>query len=172
MKETLVTLARYNAHANNAVLDILTDLDPLAICNHCGSHYDSILGLLQHILFAEIKIMRKIQEEFPEKTFHYPPYSDNSARIESLIPEGFTATARKLREMDANLITLINSLDEEELQAEVQGFTCPVRGKFILLHIINHGTHHRGTISQVLDEMGVKHDFSGILQSYPTLETI
>ena len=30
-------------------------------------------------------------------------------------------------------------------------------------HVFNHQTHHRGQVSQILDEMGVAHDFSNLI---------
>ena len=36
---------------------------------------------------------------------------------------------------------------------------------YVLLHLMNHATHHRGRISQILDEEGIEHDYSGILQA-------
>ena len=33
----------------------------------------------------------------------------------------------------------------------------------ILLHWINHGVHHRGTISGQLDSLGVENDYSSLL---------
>jgi uncharacterized damage-inducible protein DinB len=33
----------------------------------------------------------------------------------------------------------------------------------VVLQIINHTAHHRGQLSQILDELGIEHDFGGIL---------
>ena len=32
-------------------------------------------------------------------------------------------------------------------------------------HVFNHQTHHRGQVSQILDELGIKHDFSNLIDS-------
>ena len=33
---------------------------------------------------------------------------------------------------------------------------------YLLSMTVIHGTHHRGQISQILDEMGIDHNFSGL----------
>ncbi|MDP3176464.1 MAG: DinB family protein [Spirochaetaceae bacterium] len=33
---------------------------------------------------------------------------------------------------------------------------------FFAHQLFEHGTHHRGQISQILDALGVEHDFAGI----------
>ena len=49
------------------------------------------------------------------------------------------------------------------------GYICRYEGKpatvplyFLAHQLFEHGTHHRGQVSQILDELGVEHDFCGI----------
>ena len=33
----------------------------------------------------------------------------------------------------------------------------------LVMHLVNHATHHRGAIAQILDEQGVKNDYSNLI---------
>ncbi|MFW6212953.1 MAG: DinB family protein [Spirochaetota bacterium] len=72
------------------------------------------------------------------------------------------------RQIDQVFIDLVDSTSSEVLEGTIdlkrkdRVHTFPF-GK-ILLHLFNHQTHHRGAISQILDEHGVKNDYSNLLQ--------
>lgn len=72
--------------------------------------------------------------------------------------------------MDAVLRRFVDELDDESLSLEVEqtdrdGAVRRWNPAYVILHLMNHATHHRGQISQVLDEAGIEHDFSGIMQA-------
>ena len=40
----------------------------------------------------------------------------------------------------------------------------------VLMHLFNHQTHHRGALSQLLDELEIENDFSNLLSIIPREE--
>jgi len=72
--------------------------------------------------------------------------------------------------IDTAMIDFVTLITEEELDKSI-----PVTSFngvenqfvwFILIQCFTHATHHRGEISQILDEMGIENDFSGLKQKY------
>ena len=54
MKDALALLVSYNRSANEDVYALLADADPELLTRDSGSYYGSILGLLNHLLLADL----------------------------------------------------------------------------------------------------------------------
>lgn len=175
MKEVLLMYARYTKRANASVFALLDGLSEEAMNEDRKSYYGSLASLAAHIVGATLYFQSMFRASCPAASdalkategLKTPPDShvtpDEWRRLKSI------ATAA-----DQATIDLVEALGEEDL-------SCPVKldwyeGKpdtvplcFLAHQLFTHGTHHRGQMSQVLDELGVKHDFSGIdLEFLPT----
>jgi len=69
--------------------------------------------------------------------------------------------------IDAAYVAMTESLSEADLRLPVKldwygGDPGSVPLSFLLSQLLVHNTHHRGQISQVLDELKIDNDFSGI----------
>jgi uncharacterized damage-inducible protein DinB len=170
MKEMLVGLAEYNQKANAKLIEILGKAPEAVLVKDMGSYYKSVLGTLEHVLIAEIAWLKRFNG-----FFSYP----SLAKAWLVTTEGEEAKAKAqsgpqqlfaiLREADALLVDFAHELDEGDLTALVSFKT--FRGEGLqrrywntIIHILNHGTHHRGEVSAMLDMQGVANDFSGFNQ--------
>jgi uncharacterized damage-inducible protein DinB len=73
--------------------------------------------------------------------------------------------AGNIATIDKAVIDFCSALTETDLNAQVQWFTdnpptAPL--SFMLNQLAAHNTHHRGQVSQILDELKVEHSFSSI----------
>jgi uncharacterized damage-inducible protein DinB len=72
--------------------------------------------------------------------------------------------------LDNAFIEMVEALTDEDLKKTVSLNLPNIKldyplGVFIMQYA-NHGTHHRGQISQILDEMNIGNDFSSIAPQY------
>ena len=161
--------ATYNAHADRLLFDVLDRLEPSVIDEPAGSYFSSILGLLNHVLLAGLTWLVRFREggidvdtlRDPVLTFEHPgwgkPLFDN-----------YPAVREHQVELDRVFIRLTTEWGAAGCQVPFSYVTS--RGEHhtklageVLLHVFNHATHHRGQISQILDERGVEHDYSNLV---------
>ena len=82
----------------------------------------------------------------------------------------FSELQKAIETLDNAFVEMVASLSDEDLSRTVTFTTTRGTAEYALCIFImqyaNHGTHHRGQISQILDEMGVENNFSGIAPKY------
>ncbi|MDR0590186.1 MAG: damage-inducible protein DinB [Spirochaetaceae bacterium] len=169
MKAWFVTFAEYTREANRTVYTILDGLPPEEREKERGSYYGSLSGLVLHLLGGTLFFHSLFKDVLGKecaavKTLDYPAVS---------LPKGKLSEAQwkslgpVFESADAATIEFINTLKDEELNSPVKltwygGNPPSVPLFFMLQQITVHGVHHRGQISQILDELKVDNDYSGI----------
>jgi uncharacterized damage-inducible protein DinB len=168
VKEILLMYARYNQRANASVVALLDGLTAKARNETRKSYYGSLSGLASHTGGCALYFHGMFRASFPAA-------ARALKAAEGLdIPDAKTLTIAAWSELkkawaiaDQATIDLISALSEKELSHPIKldwygGKPDSVPMCFLAHQLFVHGTHHRGQISQILDEMGVQHDFSGI----------
>ena len=69
IKDLLITLAKYNRITNSEMLEILKDLRPEKLTDDVNSYYKSIMGILNHLLLADINWLRALGNTIPELNY-------------------------------------------------------------------------------------------------------
>ncbi|MHB9291321.1 hypothetical protein Holit_00395 [Hollandina sp. SP2] len=170
MKETCLMFAQYYKAGNQAVLSILQTLSPEEREKERGSYYRSLSGLVRHIGGGTLFF----QGLFKTALSHKAAALKALAASESLvIPQDTAAEAQwnalvqAFATLDDGLIQVVSALDEPDftIPVPVQWYggnpdTVPLY--FLLHQLTMHGTHHRGQIAQILDEMKISNDYFGI----------
>ncbi|MDR2069619.1 MAG: damage-inducible protein DinB [Spirochaetaceae bacterium] len=169
MKAWFVTFAEYTREANRTVYTILNGLSSDEREKERGSYYGSLSGLVLHLLGGALFFHSIFKEALGAgsaavKALDYPAIS---------LPKGKLSEAQWkslgpfFESADGATVDFIRSLKDEELGAPVKlswygGNPPSVPLFFMLQQLTVHGTHHRGQISQILDELKVDNDYSGI----------
>ncbi|MDR1867572.1 MAG: damage-inducible protein DinB [Treponema sp.] len=168
MDKTLVIFAKQGRAANQTVVDILAKLSVEEREKERGSYYHSLSGLVVHIVSA----LKFFQTLFKEPLASHEKASAALNILENLSIPQETGTAEQWKQLgeailvaDNALVTLIESLSDEDLKRAVPWFkgnpaTVPL--SYLVESLLLHGTHHRGQISQILDELKIDNDYSGI----------
>ncbi len=134
-----------------------------------NGYYKSINEILNHILEVDISWLNDLKGYFPQSPL------TNNLIID--IPEGEfsrlflskTPFIEARNKIDNIIIDLCNYFSSMDYYKEI-GFIGMHNTKNkklvweILFHIFNHQTHHRGQISQILDENKITNDFSNIIR--------
>lgn len=169
MKEILTLFAEYNREANRRLYAI-AEKHLEAVSKPAGSYFDNVMGLLNHILVSDLgwlvayrdgnldlPILHSAVLEFEhpgwKKNLHddFGKLREHREAIDDLLVEFVTNTS--------------SSLFEGNIEVTRKGKSKPRIFPFgkLIVHLFNHQTHHRGAISQVLDEAEVENDYSNIL---------
>lgn len=173
--ELLSVLVRTNEHANRELYRVLADSPP-ELLTRAGGYFESIVGTLNHILVSELGWLNRLRgSAVHRKALDSDTLDFERSGFGRPLITDFARLRERREQVDAAFRLYVDQLDEKALATKVEQKTRDgsVRRQttaFVLLHLMNHATHHRGQISQVLDEAGIEHDFSGILQAMRTWE--
>ena len=168
-RKHFTTLARYNAKANETLYGLLAAMGDGEFDKRRGSYFGSIKGILSHVITGDINWLRRFRGNFADLEILSNP---------RLAPAGHDWTVYEfasLRDLARDRVIVdgiysgFTAMADLSRFSEVLAYTDshgnPRRYVFreILDHVFNHQTHHRGQASQILDELGIEHDFSNIL---------
>jgi uncharacterized damage-inducible protein DinB len=168
MKDLLLMYAKYTQRANASVITLLDGLSEAARNENRKSYYKTLSGLAGHTFGACAFFQGLLRKTLPE-------ISSALKATEGLkVPRGETFTDEQWSELkkavtviDQAIVDFIAGLAESDLTLPVKiewfkGNPEAVPLHYLLSTIVIHATHHRGQISQILDEMGIEHNFSGL----------
>jgi uncharacterized damage-inducible protein DinB len=169
MTNGIVTFARYNQEANKHILDLLNGISNDEREKERGSYYHSLSGLVRHIggggLFFS-SLFRGALGPVPAarpltalEKIVFPPDTLSEAQ--------WNKTVADIGTVDQALVDFAAALDEASLAAPVKldwygGNPADVPLAFMFYQLTVHNTHHRGQISQILDELKIDNDYSAI----------
>jgi uncharacterized damage-inducible protein DinB len=170
MSNAFTMFAKYSQEANGKVLEILNKLSNDEREKERGSYYHSLSGLVRHIGDAAGFSARLFRGALGDA-----PAAKALAGLEKIaFPEGaLTETQWKqvvadLKSADQAIVDFASALTEANLAAPIKldwfgGDPADVPLSFMFYHVVvAHGTHHRGQVSQILDELKIDNDYSGI----------
>ncbi|GHU60875.1 hypothetical protein FACS189445_1590 [Spirochaetia bacterium] len=170
MKELFVINAQYNQEANKVILSILNGLSNEEREKERGSYFKSLSGLVTHILGGTTFLLGMFKEAVAQND----TASKALAALKSVsVPEGKLSEAQwkqlaaDIETADTAYINFTKALTDADLKAPVKidwydGNPASVPLFFMLNNMTAHGTHHRGQVSQLLDELRIDNDFSGV----------
>ncbi|MDR2397453.1 MAG: DinB family protein [Spirochaetaceae bacterium] len=168
MKETCLLFAQYHQEANQKVLSVLRTLTPEEREKARGSYYGSLSALARHIVEGTRFLQGLLKGTIGHKTPQVFAAQEVLAIPQDTAEDAqWNALATAFETLDAGLIQLVSALEEPDFSLPVPiqwygGNPATVPVYFLLHQLIMHGVHHRGQISQILDELKIDNDYSGI----------
>ncbi|PVZ89621.1 damage-inducible protein DinB [Serratia sp. S1B] len=147
--ESLQLLARYNIWATTKLSQSLADVMDVDFYRDSGLFFQSIFGTLNHLLLGEHELW------FSRFAKGYSP----TLQLNTIVEQDRQVLIQTLQEKSLNWITFLNNLDPQYLAGNLNYQTSTGQPKSLpyaatLVHVFNHGTHHRGQISAALTAMG------------------
>jgi uncharacterized damage-inducible protein DinB len=169
--KSYLIFAKQNAEANGKIVAILDKLSNDEREKDRGSFYGSLSSLVRHVLGGTCFF----------STLFAKPLAGNAAAQKALAaiaavpyaPEGALSEAQwkdvaaGINAADRGYVALIETLRDGDLDAPLEldwygGKPAAVPLAFMLQQHVAHNIHHRGQISQILDELKIDNDYSGI----------
>lgn len=142
------SLARYNRWANRRLYDAVARLSPEEFARPRRAYFASIRGTLNHILVGDrIWLGRAVGR--PE-----------ALHLDQTLFEAFAPLRAAREAWDERFVAELDAIDEGRLAGDLayadtrgQPFVAPL--KFVLGHMVNHQTHHRGQAHDLLSQTDV-----------------
>jgi uncharacterized damage-inducible protein DinB len=172
MKELFQLLSKYNAQTNAEMVGILEKVPAEQVTKDVGSFYGSILGLLNHMLVADVLWLKRFCKQFPAlevikpklPAFHMEGWKD-------IIWPSFAALKPVRSNVDEAIKQAFDLLSEKDYGSVMEykgwdGKNMKKTSWLVFLHFFNHQTHNRGQIAVLLDQMAVDNDYSNILGKF------
>ena len=172
MTNTIALFARYNQHANKLLFGLLDDVGDDLLNRSVGAYFGSITGILNHILTSYLVWLVRFRDGGvdagalldPVLDFEHPGFGKS-------LHEDFETLKQHQFSVDRVLTRLAGEVtsgdgggpDQVVTYVNSRGETHAHRVGDVLFQVFNHATHHRGHVSQILDQSGVDHDFSNML---------
>lgn len=144
------TFARYNRWANRRLYAACAELPEAEYMKPRQAFFGSLHGTLNHILVGDRLWMGRI-------TGH----DSGIKALDQMLYGDFTGLRVAREAEDAQIINVIDAMDEPTLNTTLRYrpiigngvTTMPMR--FVLAHMFNHGTHHRGQAHGLLSQTAV-----------------
>jgi uncharacterized damage-inducible protein DinB len=140
-------LYAYNRWANARTLEGASGLSPEELSRAVGGSFSTVLGTLTHLVGAEWLWLERWRGASPRA-----------------LPGGFTGLEDlrgRLAEVEAGQKELLGGLTSDGLKTKITyvnfaGETRTYALGDLLVHVVNHGTYHRGQVATLLRQLGKK----------------
>ncbi len=147
--KTFELLARYNVWATKKLNESLEQVTDEDFNKECGLYFNSILGTLNHLLVGEHELWFRRFTNQISATF----------ALNAIIETNKNQLLKKLEIGSQAWIAFIDQLDTKKFNQSLTYKTSKGQKMCLpyaatLLHVFNHGTHHRGQITAALTCMG------------------
>ncbi len=165
MKESIQLWAKYNLATDEKVNGLLAQLEPSAYTAQRNTYFKNLSALHLHYVQTYKFYQGLIRKNSGDKYF-VSPLTEEAYEAKS---QSLEETAKLALEYDKLYLAFSQAVCEADLHSPKTKRTMR-NGKTYLLSIgdilsqyQNHTAHHRGQLSQLLDELGVEHDIGGLL---------
>lgn len=149
LREQLQCMARYNLWATRRLMVAVDALSDADYRRDAGLFFKSVHGTLNHLLVAEHRLwMRRFAEDVSPLIALDAEVERDRARVREQLLEGALAWLPLLEVWPTE--RLQGTLSYQRMNG--QSVTLPFAAT--LMHVFNHGTHHRGQISAALTALG------------------
>jgi uncharacterized damage-inducible protein DinB len=165
-KAVFLDFARYNGRANEELYNVLGMLTDKARRRETGSWFGSIHRLINHIIIADMFWLKRFQPIFPGSRV----LADTRLIPEDLswshaLREDFDELRGERGYVDSRLIDWFDECPEERYGVRFEyvdsaGSTRPGVASNAFEFLFVHQIHHRGQVSQILDELGLPNNIA------------
>ncbi|MCE5257421.1 MAG: DinB family protein [Spirochaetaceae bacterium] len=168
MIEVFQYYSKYNQLVNAEMMKVIEGAKDDVFDAPVDGYFKNIKEILDHIYIVDVMglVSFKTVKEysiFKDSVFKTP--LDRN----SLISSDFASFRKNREHLDALFVQLTDEIREADLSKYVtrtnrQGEKQEKLFWKTLMHTFNHQTHHRGEVSQILDQCKVENDYSSMIR--------
>jgi uncharacterized damage-inducible protein DinB len=173
MKELFQLLAKYNKQTNKTMFQILEKMPAEQVTRDMKGYYKSILGTLNHLTMSDINWIRRVSGAVKDLSSLAASLPTVQAKAPTDISWKTLSELKAVRiDIDEKIARMADLIPEKAYTTKITYKNWKGEDKsnlvwHLLLQVFNHQTHHRGTVSVLLDQLGVENDYSSVLAVEP-----
>jgi uncharacterized damage-inducible protein DinB len=146
---------RYNNWASRVLLDAVRALPESELARPTGISHHSVLGTMTHLHFADWIWYTRVAEEIPKPA------------------ETMEALEGEWPELQRRWETFCDGLSDADLARpipyrSIRGYDAVANVEQVVLHLVNHGTLHRGQVMGMIRQLGVVPPGTDLIHYYMT----
>jgi len=155
----MVALFKYNAWADRRVIEAASALTREQFTKPMGSSFSSVRDTLAHIYGVEWLWLERFQGRSPSALPDNPEFADIA-----ILKASWAA-------FEPKLLNFVRGLTQEGLNGVIEYRTMKY-GVYrnplwqSMLHLVNHGTYHRGQITTMLRQLGAQPILTDLMHFY------
>jgi len=164
MVSSIRLFAVYNASTNEKIHQLLLALGPEAYTQERKTFFSSIQALHLHLIQTTKNLQSFVRANFGGQYF-VSPLTEEAFEVK---PQTLEDAVQLLAAYDAQLVafsaqwTGSDATHPKKKRTLRNGSMVLVSISDLLTHYMVHTAHHRGQLSQILDEIGVDHDIGSL----------
>ena len=155
---------RYHKWATRLLLDAAAGLTPEQLHKELGTSHTSLFGTLVHVYQADKIWFMRLHGESPASLAGVTP-EEGLAKLDAI----WTETLDAFIQWAESRPSYVWPSMLEYRNVAGHAFSNPVRE--VLLHVVNHGTLHRGQVMAMFRQVGAKPPATDLLFYYRALQT-
>lgn len=163
----ITLFVRYNQASNEKMNGIIKTLNAEDWDKNLGGHFKSVRELCSHLYIADFNWLKRFSKLRKFETFGDPLFNRELFSFSEILFGDMNEYLTKRTALDKIMILFAAELSEADLSSSLK-YTDSSGKEYervmnsLLLHWLNHETHHRGMISVYLELLGKENDFNSL----------
>ena len=173
LKKNYELMSSYNQWINESIYQAASKLNSAQRDKDCGAFFGSVTGTLNHIIVGDIIWLKRFsmhQENF--NSLDYVRDLEVPNALDTIIYPDFNELKLARVKMDGVIVDFTNELTDYVICSSLtykntrnKLFTKKLG--FLLQHLFNHQTHHRGQVTTLISQYGIDVGATDLLLCIP-----
>jgi uncharacterized damage-inducible protein DinB len=160
-------LAKYNSEANKLMNAHIKTLTQEQWDKQFAGFFKSIHEVCSHIYVSDFAWLKRYKA-LKNFTALDTPLFDQNYRFDETYFSSISEYLDKRAALDEIIVKFISEITPNDLEVifkytNMHGIQLEKRVEGLLIHLLNHQTHHRGVVSAYLEMLGIANDFSAVV---------
>ncbi len=178
LKSNVELMANYNHWMNKSIYETASQLSTDQLSEDRGAFFISIIGTLNHILVGDIIWLKRFANHpYQLKSLDEIRSLEDPKALSDVLHPTLKELKRARIKMDHIIQGFASELTHDILSStlsysNMKGESLTSNMGYLVQHFFNHQTHHRGQVSTLLNQAGLKVGATDLLFNIPNEEEI
>lgn len=178
LKSNFELMADYNQWMNKNLYKVCDGLSSNQLGKDRGAYFGSILGTLNHILVGDIIWLKRFATH-PSgfQSLSVVESMDNPGSLSQVLHSDLNELAKFRGILDAAIVDFSRETSEHDYELSLsyintKGVELSKSFSFLVHHLFNHQTHHRGQVTTLLSQLDLDVGMTDLLALMPEAESL